>query len=413
MIAFDTVATCPKDREWRYQIAVPVQLDPDTVGFLTNIRLCSVKSVDIEAGSDMIVTERGSYLVPKSVTVLNRSELEIHPDTRRPMFTVRYPFSAGFIPRGAKRADGSEHPHQGTGFGLCQSIGFPADKDGRILVRGEWEIEAKDRYHKIELQQYRYDGRKFHIERSEVLDPSEIFQGYRLTGISLGPFIPEGDDLIGGSTYAKEERICGLSRWKRTDGKWMPCDFYPIPEALDFGESSVVRDCDGSLLFCARPGRDSSYANDILVWRSSGTYSQWERIIHKRGARAMTPVTINRTADGRAYIAGNPHRLTDSFGREGHSVNMRETLLIWQISDDRKSLMEPVTVKDCNSDFGIPPHGSKWRADHPIGFDICSTEGQSRHILTYRVMEESEGRWGSPPTAYTGTYIDDLTTGNL
>jgi hypothetical protein len=64
----------------------------------------------------------------------------------------------------------------------------------------------------------------------------------------------------------------------------------------------------------------------------------------------------------------------------------------------------------CPTDFGIPPHGSIWRADHPIGLNMRLRDGRWHHLLIYRVLEQKECTGGAPATAHTGTYVEEVTT---
>lgn len=130
-----------------------------------------------------------------------------------------------------------------------------------------------------------------------------------------------------------------------------------------------MRDADGGLLCSARGGAriareggkdaDSmSTANDIRVWRSTDGGAHWELTLHARQVRAGTPVTIYQAVDGTVCIAGNPYRETDSRGQRQPSIEMRETLCLWPLAADRRSLLDPVVARDCTADFCVPPYGS-------------------------------------------------------
>lgn len=419
------VPSQPAGAQWAYQVARAIQLSPTEMGLLANIRLCAIRPVDIEAGNDLVIFDRLDGTGPKATVPLNRAEIGVHPRTGEALLMCRYPLAGGFVPLGACRTDGTSHPHAGTGFAMSHVIGYPVDDVGDVTVYGLWNIPVADRHSMIEVQQYRYDGVHFTVEHSALFETGALLPGWVVTSMPLGNCLADGDDFLGTlvARPAGSDAVAGsgLVRWQRHDGRWHLCGYTPVPGAEGAFEPSLIRDCDGSLLFTVRGGlsfamegkqnsESKSCENDIRVWKSEDGGVTWLQILHAPGVRAATPVTINKASNGTVYIAGNPHRDTDSRGEKLPSIEMRESLLLWPLSTDRTQLLVPVLARDCNSDFGVPPFGSIWRADHPVGMTIRLADGQWHHILPYRVLEQSECTSDAPVTAYTGTYVDEVLT---
>ncbi len=67
---------------------------------------------------------------------------------------MRFPVLGGFVPFGARRPNGAQHPHAGTGFGICTALRFPADAAGNF----SWTAPCD---YSIEVRQFAYDGRHF------------------------------------------------------------------------------------------------------------------------------------------------------------------------------------------------------------------------------------------------------------
>ena len=65
---------------------------------------------------------------------------------------VKYPVAGGFVPVDAKTADGSAHPHSGTGFGVSEVV--PIDSETHLY---------DFTYRMLELYQFAYDGQDFQV----------------------------------------------------------------------------------------------------------------------------------------------------------------------------------------------------------------------------------------------------------
>lgn len=426
--ALCAVPSQPRGQELVYQLARIFQLSSTEIGLLVGIRWSAIRPVDIEVGNDLVIVDRSDDISPKATVPLNRGEIGVHPRTGGPLLLSRYPIGGGFVPLGALRSDGTPHPYAGTGFAISHIMGYPVDASGNIAVYGLWEVPMPDRHFMIELQQYRYDGMQFTIKDVQLFVPDMLFPGWEFTCMPLGNCLSDGDDLIGSLVArpagSKQPPGSGLIRWQYRSGQWSPASFTPVTGADGSSEPSLIRDFDGSLLFtargaarieveCVKDEMVNCYKDDIRVWRSADGGSEWGLTLHVPKVRAGTPVSINKALDGTVYIAGNPYMETDSFGRRLSSNEMRETLILWPLSDDRRQLLDPVLARDSNADFGAPPYGSIWRVDHPIGLNVRLADGKWHHLLAYRVLELNECVSDSPVTAHTGTYIEEVLTPNL
>ena len=425
--ALSSVASQPAGQEWVYQLAIPFQLSPTEVGLMVNIRRGSVRTVDLEIGSDLVIADRldpgcdgpgcgdpsrgdsghGDTGLADTgrVVPLSRGVEGPHPLSGRPTFFARYPLIGGFAPLGARRADGSAHPHAGTGFSVSTVIGFPTDRH----VGGHWELPEEERYHAVEIQQYRYDGAEFALVESRAVALDDVLPDWRFCGPGLCSAVADGDDLLSpcSASQGSNAARAGLLRWQRLDGVWRPAAFDPVTPADRSYEPTVVRDVDGALLFTARGGAD---IHAIRLWRQGDPHAPWENVLTVPAMRSETPVSLNCAADGTAYVAGSPHRERDSLGNALHTVEMRESLLLWPLSEDRRALLDPVVARDCPAEFGPAPRGSIWRADHPVGLTALLADQQWRHLLCYRVLARGECVSDHPVTARTGTHVEEVFT---
>ena len=390
--------------EWVYQIGIPLQLSPTECGIVVNIRRAHILTGDLEIGNDLVILDRLDRISTERIVPMNRSDTRPNPRTGRPTLFARYPLVGGFVPLGAKRSDASEHPHAGTGFAVSQVIGFPCDS----TIQWAGDLPAEDRYHAMELQQYEYDGRNFTVSSTALLADADLHPDWSLTGPGLCHAVPDGDDLLMGFAGSRDGRPgrAGVLRWRREGSEWRSVAFVPITGEDHSSEATLVRDTDGSILFTARGGGASEKA--MRLWRSADGGASWEKLLDQPQFRACTPVSLNRCADGSLYFAGNPERKTDSLGRALSSIEMRETLLLWPLAQDRRSLLDPIVARDCPAEFGPAPAGSIWRADHPVGVTVRLADGRWRHVLCYRVLDRDECVSDAVLTPRTGTYVEEI-----
>ena len=425
--ALAAVPLTPGGDAWSYEGACMFQLSPTEIGVAPLIRGNSsrLQTVDLLMGSDLLIMDQVAPVEAKAVIPLTRTERGADPRNGKPMLLMKTIACIGFVPVGALMPDGTPHPHAGTGFGLAEVQGVPLDKDGKAATYGWWLVDEP--YIALELQQYRYDGKRFRIEKTEAVANDGLLDGWVFLAIPLFNLCAGGDELMGGFAaipkgdtplHPKEltdrwiysrDLTSGVGRFRRSGGDWRLADFQVIPGAGDLVEPTLVRDTDGNPYFSGR-GRAASNLNTVSLWRSSDDGANWEPVLHVPDGRAGTPVSINRALDGSLYIAGNPNRSVNSYGRPHDSNLLRETLRLWPLASDQSALLDPITVRDGRIDFGPPPHGSIWWVDHPVGRNVRLADGQWHHLLTYRVLEENENLHGAPLTACTGTYIEDLFT---
>jgi hypothetical protein len=279
---------------------------------------------------------------------------------------VKYPVVGGFVPVGAKAADGSPHPHAGTGFGVSDVV--PIDAETHLY---------DFTYRMLELYQFAYDGKDFQVLNNERINSGN----YPELNPGLKSAIPDGNDLL----FACNDitKGVGVSRWKHNGTGWYKDSFSPVND-LDNIEPSLIRDVDDALLFSSRIG------DDIQIWRSEDDAETWKRIISRKGLRSNSPVTINQAADGTPYIASNlSQQLVDETRKiyeSGSENNGREILGIWPLNDKRTDFMPIIIARDCRDEFGAPPGGSSWVCDHPSGATIKLSDGKWHSILVYRML---------------------------
>jgi len=425
----------------------------------------------MEIGNDLLIMDHLGAIDSKRIQVLNRSEVKPHPRSGKPTLFARYPLQGGFVPYGALRSDGTPHPHAGTGFAVGVGLGFRGDRNIANEVDYQNAEEADQyQYHELEIQQYGYDGAVFNIRSIAFDDGSHLLPGWYLRNCGLGAAIPDGDDLlqpfVGGCSRTKGPMGSGVLRWHCVNEKWRPIDFTPVtihndiqeqdmedpqwsyvdnewrlvesvtnaisdaipdqeiekPQSgyvpLDmlshYTEPSLVRDLDGSLLFTARAQGTQPYApgplkaEHVCIWQSTDGGRSWTKIMEAPHIRALTPMTLNRAADGTPYLAANPARSTNSLGQRLGSIVMRETLMIWPLAHNRRSLLEPIMIRDCTNEWGKPPHGSFWRIDHPVGLTVRLSDNKWHHVLVYRGLEHNECDSDASVTPFTGTYIEKV-----
>ena len=402
-------ADAPADQAQAYGLGFPVQLSPTEAGLFTNIGrkdLLHQKKGDLEAGTDLIPFDDIKAIDASRAVPLHRGEEMDHPQTGERILMSSYPVVGGFVPLGAKRRDGSPHPHAGTGFGLLVEIAYPRHRPG-----GPKELPVP--FRRWHLHQYTYDGSQFQIAGSAQIEPDALVPGRTVKSRPLACAIPDRDDqLLALGTQAQEPSQhgsrgsqTGLARWRRDGGgRWQIHAYTPIPGAETTSEPSVVRDLDGSLLVAARPGRGER-VESLLVWRSADNGTTWEQVIRLDGVR-RGPVTINRATDGSPYLAANPLHTFSGEERE----YAREALNLWPLAPDRRSLLPPVLVRDGHAEWGRNAQGYLRALDHPSGRTVRLADGTWRHALAYRVLGPWEVEVGADADTLPipGTYVDEI-----
>ncbi len=429
----------PAGEVWRYGITYPFQVAPRLAGVFCNIRKALNPGVDFELGSDVLLFDSLDAIRSEAAVQISRNHGEPNPNSRPPnerAVMVKYPVAGAFVPTGAKRADGSPHPHAGTGFGLStaqawpqhdRDLGHNADRIGRRAYPGAQAYEY------LEFQQLSYDGTRFRAEKAEPLVEGRASVGdWFLAGNPIRNGIADGDDLLlpyscrrGEPAGPKRSLVAsGVLRFRRTAGLWQAHTFVPVTPEDGSWEPTLVRDVDGTLLLCAR-GKGEPNRTSIRVWRSADGGTTWRLQIEALGPISMSPVSINQAADGTPYVAANlfevplwpigderynhsGYKGTGDGGRMRLGGWLRERLVLWPLSADRKSLASPIVARDCRSEFGPPPGGSSWHADHPSAMNLQLGDGSWHNILGYRVLERAEATHAIAPAPQSGAYLEEV-----
>ena len=417
----------PEGARWYYGLAIPMQVSSTKAALLVNIRDVGSRGadhVDFEQGSDAIVFDRVDAIDPARAVSLSRNHEEQHPRARETCIMVKHPVISGFVPLGAKREDGSEHPHAGTGFGLSAAVAWPMR--GTLLpgYQNHRPYGGEHEHGYTELFELRFDGETLHVDGvRRVADEAAWLGGYRLGFVGLTPPTPDGDDLLfpmRGCRANGEHMELGIARWRREGGAWRVSEWHEVAdEEHEHFEMSVVRDRDGSLLYTAR-GNTALVCHNFRVWRSTDNGRTWRDHLKVQWVRSAAPVTINRAADGTPFLLANLYEtplcgtadplLTPRSPSGWVSIGgyRRDKLYAWALSEDRENLEAPVLMRDCPADFGEPPGGSTWSADHPMAQPLRLADERWHTVITYRTLERGENGLGCAPTEYTGCFVEEV-----
>lgn len=409
--------SAPRGETWRYQIAMPFQVAPRMAAFYCNIRKAYAPGVDFETGMDVILFDNLYHIGEGNAIRLTRNHEERNPNTVPPnanSVMVKYPARGGFVPLGAKRSDGSPHPHAGTGFAILQAFAWPHPH--RAMPPYQC-YRGSEMYAYFELFQLAYDGATVHIVDSERISFTDLLPGWHTLDGAMTNGIPDGDDLLvtmaGGRAEGRHSdampgmvtrpnelggvvRGTGVMRWRYGSHAWRPADFLPVSSDDHSFEPSLIRDVDGSLLFSTRGSRDSD-RSDIRVLRSKDGGVGWRKIIHVPDVVSGTPKTINRAADGTPYIAAN------LLGWH------RDMLCLWPLNGERTGLQTPIVARFGHLEFGPAPSGLVWEIDHPSAMTVRLSDGEWHNVLGYRILDRAEKTDPSAgPTPHTGSYLAEV-----
>jgi hypothetical protein len=313
----------------------------------------------------------------------------------------------GFVPLGAKRDDGSPHPHAGTGFSVVCGHGYLAALEHSQVKHMEM---SQDVYTKVFIQQFAFDGQRLRITHQELLDDQFPIPGHEVLNGGFSMAIPDGDDLLVGvivGTFANMQSA--FSRWRRGSlGRWVMIDFRVVDP---FGmEPSLVRDpLDGSLLLASRPRHGPSPSRTPkapTIFRSTDGGKSWTEAFRKDLLMANTPVVLHRGLDGTLFLVTNKYHHPPPI-----PLAKRDQLWAWPLTDDRADVLEPVLVRDTRADWGpTRTPNSAWRVDHSFGGAVRFADGRWRYLLTYRGLEDAEMRTQAGPTDRTGCYVEEVIT---
>jgi len=394
-----------------YGLGFPFQVSPTQAALFCNVRVEGVNMWDYENGTDVIVLDDLAAIKSAGAVAISRNERRTEGEGGERL-VLKFPMIGGFVPRGALRADGTPHPHAGTGFGVCQALSFAPDDKGHF----SWSAKF---VHRCEVHQFAYDGQRFQSVRSASgLEQSHPMAGvWQIGAPGITNAIPDGDDLLLAVSASDDSGQCaGVARWARQGGKWQPVAFEAVtPRGEGWSEPSLVRDRDGALLYSAR-GSGGDRLSQVQVWRKSGDGPQWQlvvntddvRVWHKRqegkawglvlslpNAHSPGPMSIGSAADGTPYIAAN---LPGSG---------RETLCLWPLNAGRMDLEKPLTARAARDAFGPAPGDGKWLVDHPSGGVVRLADGKWHGVVAYRVLASAEHK-GAPPAPQSGCYVEEV-----
>ena len=370
-----------------YGIGTVYQLGPDTAALFTNLRTIGVGHHDFEDGTDAVLF-RALHELPTATPVpLSRNEEETKPDGEKRL-VVKFPLIGGFVPLGAKLKDGRPHPAAGTGFGSAQALSFPHDGGGLIT----W----KDKFIRyIELHQLRFDGERLTTRVEMIRDKGLLRTAdgtWSIHSNGLQPALPDGPDMLFAClAHGPNGGFVGVSRWRFAEGEWRPASFVPIARG---SEPSLVRDSTGALLFSRR---GSNKSNALELWRSTDAV-EWTRMFSIPKRRTASPVGVNVTPDGRAFICGN------LLGTN------RDMLMCWEATAGADGICMERAVRDCTGEFGTAPEGTFWACDHPTTAVVRLADGRRHGLLVYRLLAfpKSTAKTVEPVVLQTGCYVEEI-----
>jgi hypothetical protein len=394
-VALTAPSDVPAGQVWRYGLGMPIQLDADTAGLLVNIRRTDTRYWDFEVGTDLIKFNRLDGISAAGAVPISRWSVETHPKSGLPSNAAKYPLFGGFVPMGAKRADGSAHPHGGAGFGMSVVGFYPADLSQPM---------PKQIDHAMEVSQFRYDGGTFTACppvrcKGEGIPIGDT--GWTIGGGSMSAAIPDGDDLLHAVTCGGSVGVARF-RYSSPATGWQPVSFVPVSDG-GFNEPSLIRDLDGSLLFTARNKIGQVSGNreevDIPLWRSiDGNAETWRRLFFVTSVRQRAPLSLIQAADGAAYIATNT--VPGSY---------RSFMQLLPINAARTGLAPAMTIRDSENEFGAGPDGKGWMVDHAIGNVVRLADGQWHSLLAYRILARRDSATG-PAASHAGLYVEEISS---
>jgi len=420
--ALDVPPSTPAGATWRYQLAYPFQVAARLAALSCNIKPNFGPGQDWENGLDLVLFDDLDRIRTDRAISVTRNHEEPNPNASgKTAVMVKYPGPVGFVPREAKRGDGKPHPHAGTGF-LTSSVHARPTDDSEGLSSfpdrvGRGSYTGSKAYDYFELFQLAYDGRKLDVARPQRIGLDELLPGWIISGGAMTNPIPDGDDLIVGARGEKPGRTagCGLLRWRRSAGAWRAVDFSLITPEDNSIEPSVIRDGNGDLLYLARGRRETG--PPVRVWRSRDGGRSWERTLFVQGLVGSVPISLNQAVDGTPYIASNIFtpwikvpggdggisRLEPAGGRGERSM-----LCLWPLNEQRNGLEAPLVARDCLTEFGVPPSGTVWAADHPSARTVQLSDGEWHHLICYRLLDWKENTHFIAPSPRTGGYVEEV-----
>jgi hypothetical protein len=423
--ALESPLGIPAGETWRYMLAFPFQVAPKLAAVHVNMKMCGGPGQDFEGGTDLILFGSREDLKPERALKVSRNHTEPNPhNDNRPAIIAKYPGAVGFVPLGAKRPDGTPHPHAGTGFVLISGAAWPVDRSegfatypDRIGLTAYW---GKKFYRPSYLHQLAFDGTQLRLGPARVLQETEVIPGHSSAMTGMSSAIADGDDLLVPQCARKPGggANSGIQRWRCVGGTWTPGEYEAVTPDDDSIEPSAVRDLDGSLLFLARGRRH--LGPPLRVWRQAKPGDAWELRINVNGQLNSTPITLNRAVDGTPYVAANFYqpefKLPAGLYSDGGISRLepvgwrgeRSTICLWSLNAARDGFDAQFVARDPRSEFGLPPHGTIWAVDHPSASPVRLADGAWHSLMGYRMLEWKENTHFIPPSPQTGCYLDEI-----
>ncbi|MCE9559998.1 MAG: glycoside hydrolase [Armatimonadetes bacterium] len=435
-----TPSRLPQGTIARYGYGFPFQVSSTTAAIFANIHCKMARTEDFELGTDVVLFDDLRHLTADRVIPVSRNHEEYNPAAKEMGTMSKQCLVGGFVPLGAKRPDGSPHPHAGTGFGWGMALSYAVD-DGDLSKPYPGNFREEKTHIYYELYQFAFDGEKFTVPAVEKLGVNDLLPGQFVYNSPMRTAIADGDDLLSagvvgapGSTVQDimrgEISKCGIFRWRKGENGWRAVEYIPVVEDMMSFEPTLVRDTDGSLLFTVRPAYESPEKRSILVWRSKDGGKSWEKIIHAKNIRFQSPITLNTAADGTPYIVCN-HLLSalmdyeEGFMDGSARTTCREMLAVWALNPTRDALHSPHIASFPRYEYGPPPtystysvvnegdagqmnKGRDWTSDHPTAMTLRLSDGRWHHLLCYRVLAQAEVQGPIPPTPYSGLHVEEV-----
>lgn len=419
-------ASTPPGETWRYMLTYPFQVAPKLAGLYCNIKPSFGPGQDFEMGNDILLFENFDRVDTAGAIPISRMHREDNPNAGgAPAMMAKYPGIVGFVPAGALRDDGTPHPHAGTGFACLNARAMPVDDSEGVVNSpdrtGRNYFTGSRAYGYYEIYQLAWDGERIRVSEPQRVNPFPIVGGHQWVSQGMGCALADGEDLVVGIQCIRpgsEAANAGIGRWRRENGSWQPYAYEPVTSDDNSMEPSLVRDIDGSLLFLARAPR--AMGPPVRVWRKVHGSGRWNLILNQNGIANSTPITLNQAVDGTPYVLMNlfepPFRLPPEIKSDGGISRLepkgwrgeRSTICLRSLNDLRDAFNAPIIVSDPRAEFGLPPHGSVWAADHPVASVVRLGDGQWHSLVGYRMLEWLENTHFVSPTPHTGSYLDEV-----
>ena len=292
----------PQGDTIHYGLPQPFQIGPRTAAVFVSRHMHEKGVGDYVNGNDVFVFDSLASLAAAQPLAMDRNDIVPDPVTGEKRVFEKWTGQGGFVPLGALRADGTPHPHAGTGFHFYQSFGYFMKENGAPRPPDP-KNPASQPQARTMFYELSYDGKQLRFVDQSLPIGQHLFtedKRWRISSpSSLRTAIPDGDDLLLAVRGHGKGHYSGVSRWARRAEGWRPVSFQPVPEAERVQEADLARDADGSLLFTFRPadrGPTENYA--LRVWRSRDGGASWERIVEVPETIGVEPRTVGTAADG-------------------------------------------------------------------------------------------------------------------